>query len=106
MFLYSFGGQNMDTKSVDNVKLLKFWATWCAPCHAMTSVVESVLKEDSFSNIELVSINVDDDPDAARKYHIRGIPTLLLVSSDNEIINTLIGSTSAEQLKEFLSTSS
>jgi len=72
----------------------------------MTPVVESVLREESFSNVELVGINVDDDPDAARKYHIRAIPTLLLVGSDNEIIDTLTGSASAEQLKEFLSSSS
>jgi thioredoxin len=96
----------MDTRPVDNLTLLKFWAEWCAPCKIMTPIVEKVLGEEGFNNVELVNINVDEDPDAAREYHIRSIPTLLLIDDQRKVLNTLTGSASMEQVKEFLSSSS
>jgi thioredoxin len=90
----------------DNVKLLKFWAEWCFPCKVMAPIVEKVLDEEDFNNVELISINIEEDPDAAREYHIRAIPTLLLVNDENIVINTLTGSASVDQVKEFLSSSS
>jgi len=81
--------------------LVKFWAPWCAPCMMMKPVVERVLA-DLNNEIELVDINVDEDPDMAREYNIRTIPTLIL-KRGNQIIKTLTGSATSEQLKEFLS---
>jgi len=95
----------MDTKSTGNgdLILLKFWATWCSPCKVMAPIVEKVLSEEDFNNVQLVNINVDEEPDAAREYRIKAIPTLLLVNSDKKVINTLVGSASLEEVKEFLS---
>jgi thioredoxin-like negative regulator of GroEL len=72
----------------------------------MAPIVEKVLDEEDFNNVELISINIEEDPDAAREYHIRAIPTLLLVNDENIVINTLTGSASVDQVKEFLSSSS
>lgn len=86
------------------MKLLKFSAVWCSPCKVMAPIVEKVLSDEQFDNVELVNINIDEQPDAAREYGIRAIPTLLLVNSENnEVLKTLVGSASIEQVKEFLS---
>jgi len=90
----------------ENLKLIKFWAEWCLPCKVMAPIVDQVLDDEKFDNVEFISINIDEQPDAAREYSIRSIPTLLLVNNgDNRVLKTLVGSASAEQVKEFLSNS-
>jgi thioredoxin 1 len=103
--LFFTGGQKMEMRSDENLMLLKFEANWCGPCKAMVPIVEKALNDEDFSNIKLVSINIEEEPDAARQYGIRAIPTLLLVKDDSEVLKTLVGSASVEQVKEFLSDS-
>lgn len=86
--------QNGNGKS----KLLEFFAPWCAPCRAMRPAVESALDG---TDIELIDINVDEDPDSARKYEVRAIPTLILIK--DEEIGRLVGGVSLDTIKEFLS---
>jgi thioredoxin 1 len=83
----------------DSTTLFEFWAPWCSPCKAMKPIVERVLS--NLKGIELVDINVDENPDMARKYNIRTIPTLIL--KRGEQVERLTGTASSEQLKEFLS---
>lgn len=83
-------------------KLLKFEANWCAPCRFMSPVVKSVLE--GYENIELVVVDIDNEQgqEEARKFNVRNIPTLILLDDENNIINTLVGTASESQVKEFL----
>lgn len=81
--------------------LMRFNAPWCAPCRAMKPVVEKVLAE--FADIEYVDINIDENPEMAVEHGIRSIPTLILVNDQGA--KRLVGSATAEQVKEFLSQS-
>lgn len=57
--------------------LVDFWAPWCSHCH----VLDPVLKEFSqdAKNIRMGKVNVDEEPELARKYGIMSIPTVLCV---------------------------
>lgn len=90
----------MDTQSQKSLKLIKFWAPWCRPCLAMAPVINSAMID--YSDIKLVSVNVDEDTELAVEYKVRQIPTLLLME-DNHEVDRLVGSHSAEQIKEFIS---
>jgi len=83
----------------DSTTLFEFWAPWCMPCRAMKPIVKKVLA--GLNGIELIDINVDENPDMAREYNIRTIPTLIL--KKGEQVERLTGTASSEQLKEFLS---
>lgn len=80
--------------------LLKFSAPWCAPCRMMAPIVESVMTE--FDNIKLESVNIDDDSDKAVEYAVRSVPTLIVLKN-GEKVGSLVGSRTAEELREFLS---
>ena len=64
-----------------------------------TTMLNKVI--DNCDNIELVSINVDEDTDIAVEHKVRHIPTLLLMKDNNEI-DRLVGSHTIEKIKEFL----
>jgi thioredoxin-like negative regulator of GroEL len=71
----------------------------------MTPVVEGVLSDNVYSDVELISVNVDDEvgQEAARQFSVRNIPTLVLLDNNNQVVNTLVGTASEDQVREFLS---
>lgn len=80
------------------MKLLQFKASWCNPCKQQTKEFE----EDPV-DVELVPIDVDeDDKDLATKYSIRSIPTMILLSDNEEILNRWTGVTKSSIINEFI----
>lgn len=82
------------------MKILKFYASWCAPCKALTKTIED-LGLDKADDIEYQSVNIEEDYDLADKYHITTIPTLIFVKDGEEVIR-LIGNIKRSKLEEAL----
>ena len=57
--------------------LVDFWAAWCGPCRALAPALEAIAEQHRAS-ARVVKLNVDDNPSAAQRYAIRGIPTVIL----------------------------
>lgn len=80
------------------MKLLQFKASWCNPCKQQTKEFE-----ENPVDVELVPIDVDeDDKDLATKYSIRSIPTMILLSDNEEILNRWTGVTKSSIINEFI----
>lgn len=80
------------------MKLLQFKAVWCNPCKQQTKEFE-----ENPVDAELVPIDVDeDDNDLATKYSIRSIPTMILLSDNEEILNRWTGVTKSNTINEFI----
>ena len=79
------------------MKLLQFKASWCNPCKQQTKEFEK-----NPVDVKLVPIDIDeDDKDLATKYSIRSIPTMILLS-DNEELNRWTGITKSSIINEFI----
>lgn len=83
------------------MQIIKFGASWCAPCKALDLSFEQ-LSDEVKSSFTLVKYDVDQNHDFAMHYKIRSVPTLLLFSdSFSEPIRTT-GFMTAKQLEDFI----
>ena len=73
---------------------VKFGASWCGPCKSL-----GVILENNPLPIPLVEIDIDEHPELAQQYNVRGVPTMVLVEDGQEVTRK-VGLQTAVQLQE------
>ena len=87
--------------SSDTAVVVDYWAEWCGPCKMIAPVLEEIAKEHS-GKIAIAKVNIDDNPDIARRFDVLSIPTLI-VFKDGEPQKRLVGAKGKAQLLQELS---
>jgi thiol:disulfide interchange protein len=82
-------------ESAQKLVLVDVYTTWCGPCKMLdrtTWVDEKVVQ---FLSEKVVAIKIDaekgEGPAIARKYAVRGYPTLLLLNAKGEVVDKAMG---------------
>ncbi len=80
--------------------IVEYWAEWCGPCRQVAPVLDSIAA-DYAGQVDLVKVNVDENPVIARRYAILAVPTVS-VFAGGDVAKQVIGAKSkAAFLREF-----
>ena len=93
---------NFDSEVLQSEKpvLVDFWAEWCGPCKVLGPIIDEVAPEYD-GKVKFTKLNIDQYPETAPKYGIRGIPTILLFKN-GELKTTSVGVLTKSELNTLL----
>ena len=78
--------------------VVDFWAEWCGPCKMIAPILEEIADEQAGS-LAIAKLNVDDNPDIARRFGVMSIPTMI-VFKDGQEAARIVGAKGKSQLLE------
>lgn len=80
--------------------VVDFWAEWCGPCKQVAPHLEE-LSDEMSDQIDVVKMNVDENPRTPGSLQVRGIPTLMIFK-DGELVAQRVGAMPKSALKQWL----
>ena len=83
--------------------VVDFWAEWCGPCKMIGPSLEEI--SDELDSVDIVKLNIDENPDIAARFGVRSIPTLMLFKN-GEPASVQVGAAAKSKLLDWIKTAS
>ena len=80
------------------ISILRFTASWCQPCKALTSILDEVQL-----NVPMRVIDIDKEEHLVKEYQVRSIPALIQIR-DGKVASRLVGAVTKAELEDWLAT--
>ena len=87
-------------RSADVTVVIDLWAPWCGPCKTLGPIIEKVV--DEFPDVELVKVNIDDNPGVANAFRVQSIPAVFAIK-DKAVVDGFIGALPEAQVRSWVS---
>ena len=81
------------------MQVLVFKATWCQPCKALTTIIESLPDTES---VNWQFMDVDENPLIVKAFGVRAVPTVIVTNDEGEPIRSKSGAITKSQLLELI----
>jgi thioredoxin 1 len=83
--------ETFDTEVLQSSRpvVVDYWAEWCGPCRMVSPVLEEIANEHS-DKIDVVKLNIDENPTIAQRYQIMAIPTMS-VFQNGQVVKQIVG---------------
>lgn len=81
--------ENFEKQTKDKHSIVDFYADWCGPCKQLGPVLEAMSND--YDNVSFYKVNVEDSPELAARFGVRGIPHVMLLGPDQKIVDTVVG---------------
>ncbi|MGE5829553.1 MAG: thioredoxin [Micromonosporaceae bacterium] len=78
-----------DVLQSDKPVLVDFWAEWCAPCRKVEPLLNELAVEMA-DKVEIVKLNIDENPETAMAYRVMSVPTLTIFK-DGQPVQSVAG---------------
>ena len=91
--------ENFNDLKSNGVVLVDFYANWCGPCKMLGPVLEEIANERG--SVDILKVDVDENPLLAKNYGIMSIPTMLLFKN-GQLISTKNGFMSKDEIENWL----
>ncbi len=69
--------------------IVDYWAEWCGPCRMVAPVLEEIAAEYA-DKIDVVKLNIDENPSVSQRYGIMASPTMS-VFSGGQVVKQIVG---------------
>ena len=80
--------------------LVDFWAEWCGPCKMIAPALEEIASEIG-ERVDIVKLNIDENPETPGHYGVRGIPTMVLFKGGKPVAQK-VGAAPRSQIQQWL----
>lgn len=67
----------------DKPVMVDFYAEWCGPCKMAAPILDELSAEQS--DVKIVKMNVDENPETSPKYGVMSIPTVIVFKDGQEV---------------------
>jgi thiol-disulfide isomerase/thioredoxin len=85
-------------------KIIKFSATWCAPCRFYAETFKKVSEREEFKDIEFKAMDIEEDgaEELVNKFSIRNVPSTVILDENGEAIYKVIGNVKESDLVDVI----